>query len=202
MMTSSNGNIFRVAGPLCGEFTLEFPSRRPMTRSFDVLFDLCLNKRLSKQSWGWWFETPPCPLWRHCNVAPKLMLANCKSNIYFDMQERWPLQLMTYNFAVFMCMAALSEAAFISVIFIYTFLYFYIRLCAIWFEMLLLGLKHFPNISCVEWRIFLFNVEQATRGVLKNTPRHGNGFRVTPRFTFKALRSGLLKKLHIDIHVS
>ena len=26
---------------------------------------LCLNKRLSKQSWGWWFETPSHPLWRH-----------------------------------------------------------------------------------------------------------------------------------------
>ena len=28
---------------------------RPVTRSFDVFFDLRLNKRLSKQSWGWWF---------------------------------------------------------------------------------------------------------------------------------------------------
>ena len=36
----------------------EFPSQRPVTRSFDVFFDLCLNKRLSKPSWGWWFETP------------------------------------------------------------------------------------------------------------------------------------------------
>ena len=26
-----------------------------------------LNKRLSKQSGGWWFETPSCSLWRHCN---------------------------------------------------------------------------------------------------------------------------------------
>ena len=24
---------------------------------------------LSKQSWGWWFETPPHQLWRHCNVS-------------------------------------------------------------------------------------------------------------------------------------
>ena len=39
-----------------------------MTRSFDVFFDLRLNKRLSKQSWGWWFETLSRPLWRHCNV--------------------------------------------------------------------------------------------------------------------------------------
>ena len=69
MMTSSNGNIFHVTGPLCGEFTGpgEFPTQRPVTRSFDVFFDLRLNKRLSKQWWGWWFETLSCPLWRHCN---------------------------------------------------------------------------------------------------------------------------------------
>ena len=47
--------------------TGEFPAQRPVTRSFDVSFDLHLNKRLSKQSWGWWFETPSHPLWRHCN---------------------------------------------------------------------------------------------------------------------------------------
>ena len=63
MITSSNGNIFRVTGHLCGEFN----SQRPVTRSFDAFFDLRLNKRLSKQSWGWWFETPSYSLWRHCN---------------------------------------------------------------------------------------------------------------------------------------
>ena len=49
MMTSSNGNIFHVTGPLCGEFTGpgEFPLQRPVTRSFDVAFDLRLNKRLN-----------------------------------------------------------------------------------------------------------------------------------------------------------
>ena len=69
MMTSSNGNIFRVTGPLCGEFTgpSEFPTQRPVTRSFDVFFDLRLNKRLSKQPWVWSFETQPQSLWRHCN---------------------------------------------------------------------------------------------------------------------------------------
>ena len=35
--------------------TGEFPAQRPVTRSFDVFIDLRLNKRLSKQSWGWWF---------------------------------------------------------------------------------------------------------------------------------------------------
>ena len=43
----------------------EFPSQRPVTRSFDVFFDLRLNKHLSKQSWGGWFETLSRPLWRH-----------------------------------------------------------------------------------------------------------------------------------------
>ena len=45
----------------------KFPTQRPVTQSFDVFFDLCLNKRLRKQSWGWWFEMLSCPLWRHCN---------------------------------------------------------------------------------------------------------------------------------------
>ena len=43
----------------------EFTAQRPVTRSFDVFFDLRLNKRLSKQSRGWWFETLSHPLWRH-----------------------------------------------------------------------------------------------------------------------------------------
>ena len=45
----------------------EFPTQRPVTQSFDVFFDLRLNKRLSKQSWGWWIETLSRPLWRHRN---------------------------------------------------------------------------------------------------------------------------------------
>ena len=84
MMTSSNGNIFRVTGPLCGEFTGpgEFPTQRPVTRSFDVFFDLRLNKRLSKQSWGWWFETLSCPLWRHGNVSVLFVLRNTLNPVY------------------------------------------------------------------------------------------------------------------------
>ena len=44
----------------------EFPTQRPVTRSFDTFFHM--NKRLSKQSRGWWFETLSWPLWRHCNA--------------------------------------------------------------------------------------------------------------------------------------
>ena len=67
IMTSSNGNIFRwpVNSPHKGQW-----------RSFDVLFDLRLNKRLSKQWWGWWFEGSSRPLWRHCNVARSFLIIN------------------------------------------------------------------------------------------------------------------------------
>ena len=48
--------------------TRVFPAQRPVTSSFDVFFDLHLNERLSKESWGWWFETPSRPLWHHSNA--------------------------------------------------------------------------------------------------------------------------------------
>ena len=54
--------------------TGEFPSQRPVTRSFDVFFDLRLNKQLSKQWRGWWFETPWRPWWRHCHDLGMLMV--------------------------------------------------------------------------------------------------------------------------------
>ena len=77
MMTSSNGNIFRVTGAICaGNSTVtgELPAQGPVTWSFDVFFDLCLNKWLSKQSWGWWFETLPFPLWRYSNAFLKIAM--------------------------------------------------------------------------------------------------------------------------------
>ena len=69
MMTSSNGKILRVTGLCAGNspVTGDFSSQRPVTQSFDVYFDLRLNKRLSKQSWGWWFETLSRSSWRHRN---------------------------------------------------------------------------------------------------------------------------------------
>ena len=49
--------------------TSGFPSQRPVTRSFDVFFDLHKNKRLGNNR-RQWFEAPLCSLWRHCNVSP------------------------------------------------------------------------------------------------------------------------------------
>ena len=67
MMTSSNGNIFRITDPLSGEFTGpgEFPAQRPVTQSFDVFFDLRPNKRLTKPQAratpSWWTHNKCCP---------------------------------------------------------------------------------------------------------------------------------------------
>ena len=74
----------------------EFPAQRPVTRSFDVFFDLRLNQRLSKQWWGWWFETLPRPLWRHCNEGHYICLpyiSGCLhrhwGNAWMSMNQAW-----------------------------------------------------------------------------------------------------------------
>ena len=71
MMTSSNGNIFRVTGHLCGEITGHrwIPPTKASDAELWCFLCLRLNKWLSKQSWGWWYETPSHPLWRHGNDA-------------------------------------------------------------------------------------------------------------------------------------
>ena len=58
--------IFRVTGPLWGAFIGHqwIPLTKSVTRSFDVFFDLRLNKRLSKQSRWWWFE-----IWNLCSMV-------------------------------------------------------------------------------------------------------------------------------------
>ena len=75
----------------------EFPAQKPVTQNFDVFFDLSLNKRLRKQSWGWWFETISRPLWCHRNVWKKndiqiLKMAFCYHwcNGDLSMDMKWP----------------------------------------------------------------------------------------------------------------
>ena len=62
--------IFSVLLALCEgnpPVTGGFPSQMPVTRKFNVFFDLRLDKRLNKQSRRWWFETPSRSYWRWCN---------------------------------------------------------------------------------------------------------------------------------------
>ena len=64
--------------------TGELPTQRPVTRSFDVFFDLHLNKWLSKQWWGWWFEMPSRPLLRHCNDTCQNVITS-----YYYRGKKW-----------------------------------------------------------------------------------------------------------------
>ena len=66
--------------------TGEFPSQRPVTRSFNVFFNLRLDKRLSKQSRGWWSDTPSRSLWRHCNET-----------VYNGSHLCWPRSIIQFN---------------------------------------------------------------------------------------------------------
>ena len=44
-----------------------WPVNSPHKGQWRGALKFSLTERLSKQSWGWWFETPSCSLWRHCN---------------------------------------------------------------------------------------------------------------------------------------
>ena len=84
-MTSSNGNIFHITGPLWGEFT----GRRwiPLAKASDAEL-WCLNKRFSKQSRRRRFDTPPRLLWRHSNESknqsvPSRVIHNSNFRIIF-----------------------------------------------------------------------------------------------------------------------
>ena len=74
--------------------TGEFPSQRPVTQSFDVSFELHLNKRLSKQPWGWWSETPSCPLWRHCNGLMCVVVKVLLEMPWFIARFHWQFKIM------------------------------------------------------------------------------------------------------------
>ena len=70
--------------------TGEFPAQRPVTWSFDVFFDMSLNKRLSKQWRGWWFEMLLRPLWRHCNgLQLVLRKAVCARQVSLKDIDKW-----------------------------------------------------------------------------------------------------------------
>ena len=95
MKTSSNGNIFRITGPLWGDppVTGGFSSQRPVMRCFDVFFDPRLNKRLSKQTRRPWFETPSRQLWRHCYDVTGTRCATLgnvwrNQNVFFTSKRR------------------------------------------------------------------------------------------------------------------
>ena len=102
---------------LC-EVTGEFPSQRPVTRSLDVFFDPCLNKRLSKQLRRRWFETPWRSLWRHCNDHPYFMMTSCDVETLPTLPVDYPakVQVMrSYDVSLLIAWASYGENSWVVV---------------------------------------------------------------------------------------
>ena len=66
-----------------------FPSQRPVTRSFDVFFNLRLNTRLNKTSWGWWLEAPVRLLCHHCNEPSPFPSAAYDNGAAYQRAQHW-----------------------------------------------------------------------------------------------------------------
>ena len=73
--TYSTSPLLNITTPFattpCWRHQMETFSALPRTKAsvaelFFFFFDLRLNQRLSKDSWGWWFEKPLGSLWHHC----------------------------------------------------------------------------------------------------------------------------------------
>ena len=69
--------------------TGEFPTQRPVTRSFGVFFDMSLNKRLSKQSRRRWFKTSSRSLWRHCNDKVSIVILSPYTCLFSSVSVMW-----------------------------------------------------------------------------------------------------------------
>ena len=97
MMTSSNA-ILRIMALCEGNppVTGGFPSQKPITRGFDVFFDLCLNKQL-KKSRRRWFETPSRSLWRHCNESPRHLFQVSSHVIHILISQLRSYSLQIHN---------------------------------------------------------------------------------------------------------
>ena len=106
MMTSWNGNIFRVSGPLWGESTGHRWIPLPKT-GLDAFFGLRLNKRLRKQAICWWFEI-------HCthhDVTVMAIHASCFfSHMTYQQQVYHTGELLTLLYDTFAILSRMNQS--------------------------------------------------------------------------------------------
>ena len=111
-MTSLNGNIFRVPGPLCGEFT----GHRwiPRTKASDAKLECFLwsSPEQIKQSRRKWFETPSPSLWCHCNASDCNTTNSYKYQVFqptWISEPRVPRQAPTTLFILRVTVSAVAD---------------------------------------------------------------------------------------------
>ena len=89
MMTSSNGNI---------RSPVNSPHKGQWRGALMFSLICALNKLLSTQSWGWWFETPSRSLWRHCNAMLMwLIYVDKRSPGHRQITRRHSRRIYNYN---------------------------------------------------------------------------------------------------------
>ena len=118
-MSSSNGNIFRVTGPLWGLSTVHrwILITKVSDANFDVFLDLRMNKRLSKHSRRRWFETPLRSVRLHCDIYvlfDKYVRPSYKNSEYDASYHRLSIMFdLKYKYRVYAstnCVIALYRA--------------------------------------------------------------------------------------------
>ena len=96
MMTSSNGNIFLLTGHLCGEVTGHRWILHTKANDAEMFSLICVwMNGWVNQSWGWWFETPSRPLWRHSNVIPRHYQVPCGMHVNIIVSYVWRVRWAT-----------------------------------------------------------------------------------------------------------
>ena len=73
------------------------PHKGQLRGALIFFFDLRLNKRLSKQSWGWWFETQSRPLWRHSNGMQEVWKFHLHHSDY-QWAKNWSIKMESNGF--------------------------------------------------------------------------------------------------------
>ena len=94
---------FSALPAICAGITGEFPPQRPVMRSFDVFFDLRLNKRLGKQAWGWWLRR------HHAHYDVTVMLY-----LYVYLLYLYVYLLTAYTIYVYVNMSVLCGVNFLA----------------------------------------------------------------------------------------
>ena len=88
---------FSVLLALCEGYS---PVNSPHKRQWRGALMFSLNKRLSKQSWGWWFETPSRSLWRHCNGHQGIWYRHSCYRVLQTKHSKWTTNTVVCRFQI------------------------------------------------------------------------------------------------------
>ena len=157
-------------------------------------FDLRLNERLCNQSRGWWFETLPCPLWRHRNGKQSSIRQHAQSVTYWwnPIRKRYGYQHQCFTLqAVYMKFTVIDVDQLIDDCPRDALLIYHGTLVVGKAEKRICGhLEHW------EW---ITRTHDAIIRLISDNSETYQGFNLTFQSIKKALRPGLLRKIVVGV---